>query len=61
MGDVDYSVKKRQPQLTKPNTVHFEDPNQSKTNPRNPINPNAITNEKPRKSSVQILRNRFFR
>ncbi|RTG82257.1 uncharacterized protein DC041_0002670 [Schistosoma bovis] len=61
MEDVDYSVKNRKSQVTNLNTVKFEDQGQLKTNSNILNNSKNITNEKLRKSSVAILRNRFFR
>ncbi|CAH8623692.1 unnamed protein product [Schistosoma rodhaini] len=61
MEDADYSVKNRKSQVTKLNTVQFEDQSQLKTNPKILNNSKNITNEKLRKPSVPILRNRFFR
>ncbi|VDP99191.1 unnamed protein product [Trichobilharzia regenti] len=60
MEDAGYSVSKRKPQqIKKTNSVRFDD--EVKVAADKPNNSNYMIEEKPRRSSINVLRNKFFR
>ncbi|CAH8864327.1 unnamed protein product [Trichobilharzia szidati] len=59
MEGAGYSVSKRKPEIKKTNSVRFDD--EVKVGTEKPNNSNYMIEEMPRRSSINVLRNKFFR